>query len=955
MRRPVFFSRILGSTFGAGTTASGRPRRLTPLSGPSTRLRPAGRRWITPACFVHIAAWRHSGRSIPLFFAGRAAFSEQLLSFVLGKDLVAVVGPSGSGKSSVVQAGLVPLLRRKRPPAKTWDAVTFTPSSDPFYRLAAALMPLLEPNLSETDRLSESQKLGERLTHGEARVDAVIDRIIEKSNGTSRLLVVADQFEEIFTATPEPSRRPFAQMLLQAVGRAPFTLLLTVRADSYSQIINLDRGFSDRIASAQVNIGALAADELRESIGGPARLVGLEFEPGLVERLLTDVGNEPGSLPLLEFALTEIWHRREGPRLTNHAYNEIRGIAGALARRAEAEFARFSPDEKTAARRLFSRLVRVARPDEGAEDTRQRIELQANDAKTVSVAQAFALPDVRLLVAGRDEQTGGQIVEVAHEALIRNWERLRGWLNEDREFLLWRQRVEIQVEEWARAGQDVSYLLRGAPLSEAERWLAKRPEDLAEGDERAYINASLAWRNAESQKSRRIKRLILASGAVAVLAIVCSWMYTYQAFRAADANYRLTVNAAASFSKLVKEHLMPDSPERPTSLLAKDLLRDPLEILGKIQAKRESPETALSRLQLYELLWNNFVTLGYSAEAAKAAKEELETAQQREKSDPSNPEWLWFMVHANQNLGDGLLVSNDVASAMPYFRHAVDFAALLSSEHGGIASSNELAHAHERLGDAYRDLGKFSEALAEFRLFVHFAAKPRDSSGAISWERKFAIVHGKIGDMLAMEGDLLGAENEYVVDLQISERLDKQVFPRNLDLFRGVGVAHERLGFARRKQGKGRLSDAAKDYGLELEIASELVRKDPENYTWRRDQALAYEGLGDVSFDNSNYSGALKRYREYRDAMEIMFKRTPTNAWRKREVAVAHQRLGETWLGLNQREDASNEFQLCLSASDGATTAVDIRNPEPRNVRASCQEQLKKLGHAPLEAPKPGR
>ena len=133
------------------------------------------------------------------------------------------------------------------------------------------------------------------------------------------------------------------------------------------------------IAPVQVNIGALAPDELRESIKAPARLVGLEFESGLVNRILTDVGTEPRRLPLVGFALTEIWQRREGKRLTNRAYDEIGGVTGALTRRAEAEFARLNFEEQTGAQRLFSRLVRVARPEEAGEDTRQRTKKIASD------------------------------------------------------------------------------------------------------------------------------------------------------------------------------------------------------------------------------------------------------------------------------------------------------------------------------------------------------------------------------------------------------------------------------------------------------------------------------------------------------------------------------------------------------------------------------------------------
>src|SRR5208282_3673953 len=299
---------------------------------------------------------------------------------------------------------------------------------------------------------------------------------------------------------------------LHARGSAPVTVLITLRADFYSQIITLDRELSDVIAPVQVNIGALAPDELRESINAPARLVGLEFESGLVDRILTDVGTEPGRLPLVGFALTEIWHRREGKRLTNRAYDEIGGVTGALTRRAEAEFARLNFEEQTGAQRLFSRLVRVARPEEAGEDTRQRTELSESDTLAKHVAKRLA--DARLLVTGDETGTGTISVEVAHEVLIRNWERLRSWLNEDREFLLWRQRLSGLFGEWDRALESDEALLRGPLLIEAQKWFDQRSQDLSD-QERKFISASR-----ELRERQRRRRTVALAGAVATALIL---------------------------------------------------------------------------------------------------------------------------------------------------------------------------------------------------------------------------------------------------------------------------------------------------------------------------------------------------------------------------------------------------------------------------------------------------
>ena len=452
------------------------------------------------------------------FFAGREDLSQRLLELTVVGELVAVVGPSGSGKSSVIQAGLLPRLRRQRPPQTVWDAVVFTPGKEPCHRLAAALIPLLESDLSETKRLAEAQALGQALATGQVKLAAVVDRVIEKSNGTGSLLVVADQFEELFTLTSQDERRGFARLLVDALGNAPFTLLVTLRADFYSQAIGLDREISDRFTRAQLNIGALTAVELEKAIKRPAELVGLSFEPGLAERILADVGTEPGYLPLAQFALTELWQRRRGALLLHEAYDDIGGVAGALTRRAEAEFEKFPEERREIARRLFSRLVRVAEPDEASEDTRQRLNLAGADEMTMDVLQALARADVRLLVTSSDEKSGGQTIEIAHEALIRNWQRLRDWVSEDREFLLWRRRLGERVQEWKAHDRDSDFLLRDRPLSEAERWFLARESDL-DADEHNYIENGLQARSQERKREqrRRFQWLALLAGVAATV------------------------------------------------------------------------------------------------------------------------------------------------------------------------------------------------------------------------------------------------------------------------------------------------------------------------------------------------------------------------------------------------------------------------------------------------------
>ncbi len=477
------------------------------------------------------------------FFCGREIFTERLLDAVLSRNLVAVVGPSGSGKSSVVQAGLLPALRKQRPPATTWDAAIFTPGNRPYQHLADALISLQEPAYRDTDREIEATKLGKAFAEGNAYLESVVDRLLQKSEGTDRLLLVADQFEELFTTTPDTDKQPFIERLLQALEHTRITLVVTLRADFYGHALNLSRAFSDRIEQGLVNLGPMTREELERSIRDPATRVGLHFEAGLEAKILDDVADQPGNLPLLEFALTELWVRRQRDLLTHAAYEDVGGVSGALAKRAEAEYKRLTPDQQRMARQLFTRLVRVAGPDEGNEGTRRRAELPELDPSAEPLVRRLAA--ARLLVtSGHDvtveaaearlaagtetrerhtdaEPTVRTTVEVAHEALIRGWERLREWLNEDRGFLLWRQRLSLVQTQWKQMGNDPGSLLRSAALTEAEHWLHKKSEEINK-TEKTFIQASLDARAQEQKALERRRRNLLwglASGLLMALLI----------------------------------------------------------------------------------------------------------------------------------------------------------------------------------------------------------------------------------------------------------------------------------------------------------------------------------------------------------------------------------------------------------------------------------------------------
>ena len=452
------------------------------------------------------------------FFFGREDFTRRLMEAVGGQPMVVVVvGSSGCGKSSTVFAGLLPRLRDRA----DWLIAHFRPGGRPFHALAAALLPTLEPELGETDRLIEARKLADALREGEIPLYDATERTLEKSQAASRLLFVIDQFEELYTLCPEPEvRRRFLDGLLAAVEAGgeqrvpPFALLLTLRADFMGHAL-AHRPFADALQDASLMMGPMSRDELRLAIEKPAQVQGAAFEAGLVERLLDDVGEAPGNLPLLEFSLTLLWEGQSDGWLTHAGYEEIGRVEGALARYADKVFGELDEEEQEGARRIFVQLVR---PGEGTEDTRRvatRAELGDENWGLVQY-----LADKRLVVTGQDA-TGKEIVEVVHEALIQRWGQLRAWMDADRAFRTWQEGLRAALRQWETSDRDEGALLRGAPLAQAESWLAERADELSEA-ERDFIQASVGLRErrqAERERRRRWTILALAGGLVIAIAL----------------------------------------------------------------------------------------------------------------------------------------------------------------------------------------------------------------------------------------------------------------------------------------------------------------------------------------------------------------------------------------------------------------------------------------------------
>ena len=426
-------------------------------------------------------------------FFGREHLTHQLVAKVTHGSLVALVGPSGSGKTSLVQAGLVHHLRRggmapvftapsrpSRPDGSTgaWLIAEMRPGSRPIEALAASLTSLLANRRPDAWRIGLSEtEIAQSLRNGKMTLGSLVDELTGSEVGPApRILLIVDQFEELFTLCRETElRAQFADILLGASTpnrtTERLTILLIIRADFMGQVLSL-RDLADAMQDGTIVLGPMNQTELEQAIVQPAQAQGVRFQEGLVGRVLSDVGQAPGRLPLLEFALTQLWNQRSEGLLTHAAYESAGRVKGSLAQYAEEVYAVFDPEEQLQAQRVFTAMVQ---PGQDTEDTRRPVDRTELGETRWGLARKLA--DARLVVTNRDAN-GRETAEIVHEALIQGWDRLREWMDADRAFQLWQQRMRAAVAQWGQSGHDPGALLRGATLAEAEGWSAIRTGDI---------------------------------------------------------------------------------------------------------------------------------------------------------------------------------------------------------------------------------------------------------------------------------------------------------------------------------------------------------------------------------------------------------------------------------------------------------------------------------------------
>jgi WD40 repeat protein/class 3 adenylate cyclase len=437
------------------------------------------------------------------WFYGRERLVAELIARLAGAPLLGVVGPSGSGKSSALRAGLVPALQAGvLPRSDEWAVVLMRPGEHPLRALDRALWSTLPESLREA-LAGEDRPL-------RAARDVLADG--------ERVVLVIDQFEEVFTlCTDEKERTAFLSAIVEAAAdpRANELVMLALRADYYGRCA-ANPELAELLGANHVLVGPMTAEEYRRAIEQPALHAGVRIEPALVDELVGEVLGEPGALPLLSTALLDLWQRRDGRTIRAGERAATGGVRGAVARLADEAYAGLSDAEKPIVRRV---LLRLAGPGEGENVARRRVPLSEFDAeRNAGVARVLdILAERRLLTVSEGS------VEVAHEALLREWPRFQEWLEEDREGRRLHAHLTATAREWADRGHDPSELYRAARLTAALDWTTEHTLELNEL-ERDFVNASRVENERDlveqRRRNRRLRLLLAGTGALLVFAVI---------------------------------------------------------------------------------------------------------------------------------------------------------------------------------------------------------------------------------------------------------------------------------------------------------------------------------------------------------------------------------------------------------------------------------------------------
>jgi WD40 repeat protein len=442
------------------------------------------------------------------YFFGRVGFTRSLIEAVNSRSIVPVIGASGSGKSSVVCAGLIPQL-------KDWQILYFRPKADPIQALAMVTSSLVATAANKEELQILESKLAEKLDRDKLALFESLSAWFKLTNHNRPLLLVVDQFEELYTLTQDANKRDrFLDNILTAIERLPqVKLLFTLRADCYQYLLDCRQ-----LITALETLLPMSPAELTDAIALPAHKLNVQFEAGLIEKILDAVKTDRDSLPLLEFALTQLWEKQHNGLLTHQAYQEIGGVARALVNHAAVLYQQFEPHQRERIRDIFIQLIQVGDNNIITRRIAKRAEIGKDNWELID-----RLATGRLVVTKWDDRNSQETVELIHEALIQHWKTFKEWIEFDKDFRRWQEQLRFKIEQWENSKRDENELLRGKELDNAADWMSKKNSQIT-SIERDFITQSSEKQLRENICKKRSRLAILGSLIFGLITVSVLWI-----------------------------------------------------------------------------------------------------------------------------------------------------------------------------------------------------------------------------------------------------------------------------------------------------------------------------------------------------------------------------------------------------------------------------------------------
>ena len=837
-----------------------------------------------------------------------------------GPRLLALLGASGSGKSSLMRAGLLPRLKRDK---RNWIVLPpFRPQLHPMDELAQAVALGLgqaaewrtwRDHLSGPDPLRSLSDLARDL------------RAAHQSN-EAQVLISIDQGEELFSSADKTETAQFFALLNAMLeGELPYLALMGLRSDYLDQLQQAD---GLKASFEEFSLKPMPLERVRQIIEGPARVVGLTVDEELVEIARKDAATDD-ALPLLAFALRELYDRfGQHKHLTLANYRaladqgqklgtpddqgqKLSTLEYVVRRRADEVLSAAKPSTEDLAALKEAFIPAMVRVNSEGEYVRRPARLDDLPAKALPLLRR--LDKARLLVIRQEGKE--RYIEVAHEALLRKWPLLRGWLDEEREFLIGKEQLKHDTQEWENAPQEQKdeALLAGLKLTRARLWLLEHPHQLSNA-ERNFIQASVDRQEAERVRRERLRQYIQfgSIAAALILAVVAStavWQRSVATAALADAQkfYMIALDQAAGSMGLLSKSYNDGAI---SNKLMQQLVEKAQASLNEMTG--ETDELAVARAKLFNVLSVAHLVLGNVVAAREYVDKEVAIAEKLMAKDPRNQSWLHLGEVARGQLSDVLYWSGDAASgALEEAQAAKNIAVKLvhMAPDSDEFQRNLMKH-YGKIGVALADVGKLDEADEAFQSMLKIAVeRSAHSPSSTEWQASVVLAHQELGDTLMQKNRPADAAKHFQVCVGIASELVKQ-HPDNTGYLYARSEARKRFGGA--LADAGNVSGAMVEFDAAMKDAETLLRIEPTNLRWRQLLETTYQRIGDAHLQQKDHEKALEKFVKYLSLTMETLPLAKNNGGARYDVSNARLKMGDALREKGDLVEALKEYQQSL-------------------------------------------